>query len=130
MKYVYKNVLLVNGLTSLRRYFSVIIKKEAEEDKIMFIMLCNFKLKPGTRTGLLEELKKHNLEAHLRQQPGNIEYSYLIPPEEENVLRLLEIWVDKESFDAHKNCEETALWRKLNAGLIIGKDNHGYCVTE
>lgn len=96
----------------------------------MYIMICNYKLKPGTRAGLLEAVQKHELEARLHSQPGNIEYSYLIPPQEEDVLRLLEIWTDKASFDAHKNCEATLLWRKLNKGLIIGKDNHGYCVRE
>lgn len=89
-------------------------------------MLCKYQLKPGTREGLLQKLKEQALEKQLRAQPGNIEYSYLVSPEEEDVLRILEVWEEKADFEAHKNCEATAMWRKLNAGLIVAKDNHGY----
>ena len=96
----------------------------------MYIVLCNYKLKPGSREELLNGVRKENLEARLHAQPGNIEYSFLIPPGQEDVLRIVEVWEKKEDFDAHKNCEATAAWRKLNAGLIEGMDNHRYQTAE
>ena len=96
----------------------------------MYIVLCNYRLKPGSREKLLKDVREENLEARLHAQPGNIEYGFLIPPGQEDVLRIVEVWEKKEDFDAHKNCEATAVWRKLNAGLIEGPDNHRYQTTQ
>lgn len=94
----------------------------------MYLFVCHYKLKPGTRDALLAAIKQEDLEARFHREPGNIEYSYLVPTNEDeaDVIRVLECWSDKDAFDAHKNCEATKVWRTLNDQYVIGKDNHGY----
>lgn len=94
----------------------------------MYVMTCYYKLKEGSRDALLTELKDHDLERRFRNEPGNIEYAYLIPVGETDVLRVLEVWEDEDSFEAHKTCEAAEVWGSLRPKYVIERDNRGYHV--
>lgn len=73
------------------------------DDKIFCYV--RYTVKPGQRQALMDGINEKKIQERYQAQPGNIEYSFYAPTNDENALFLVDIWEDQKTFDAHLNTD-------------------------
>ena len=64
-----------------------------------------YTVKDGHRKDLMDAINKKQIQERYQKQPGNIEYRFFAPTNDENSLYLVDIWEDQKTFDAHLNTD-------------------------
>ena len=49
----------------------------------------------------MDAINEKKIQERYQSQPGNIEYSFFAPTNNENYLYLVDIWENQKTFDAH-----------------------------
>ena len=65
-----------------------------------FVILVEFRLKPGTRDRFLDVARADAL-ASVRDEPGCRRFDLLVPEDDPDAVWLYEIYADADAFDAH-----------------------------
>lgn len=64
-----------------------------------------YTVKEGQRQAFIKGINEKQIQERYQKQPGNIEYSFYSPTNDENALYLVDIWEDQAAFDAHLNTD-------------------------
>ncbi|MBQ6361374.1 MAG: antibiotic biosynthesis monooxygenase [Lachnospiraceae bacterium] len=82
----------------------------------MYIIHVTYEVKDGMRDAFLKKLKKLGTAECSRAEEGNLDYTYYISPDREDIVFLTEVW---ESMDAQKAHTQTSHFKAL--GEIKGE---------
>ncbi|MBQ6663399.1 MAG: antibiotic biosynthesis monooxygenase [Firmicutes bacterium] len=73
----------------------------AQEFGSKIFCYVRYTTKEGKRPDLMAAINEKKIQERYQSQPGNIEYSFYAPTNDENALYLVDIWEDQATFDAH-----------------------------
>ena len=68
----------------------------------MLVVTCVYKIKPGMRDEFMKIIHDDGILAETLKEKGNIGYAYYYPAENETDVFIMEQWVDRDSWEAHK----------------------------
>ena len=95
----------------------------------MLIVAGEFRMQPGTRDRFFEAVAPM-VEATLTE-PGCLSYAFTPDPNDDDVVRLWELWDDEEALAGHFASEHMAAWRQRAADLpVVGRDVNKYTVSD
>jgi quinol monooxygenase YgiN len=73
---------------------------------------------PGQRDRVVTLLLAH--KARLKDEPGTMQFDVLLPREDDNKVRLYEMYRDAAAFEVHLNGLSLAQWKEDTAGMVVG----------
>jgi quinol monooxygenase YgiN len=95
----------------------------------MLIVAGEIRMQSGTRDQFLTAVKP--LVAATLLEDGCHTYAFSPDPDDDDLIRLYELWDDEASLAAHLASEHIAEWRTTSASLpILSADIVKYTVTE
>jgi len=65
-------------------------------------IVATLEVTPGRRDQLLPLLMAHRSRC-LTEEPGTLQFEWLLPHDDENKVLIYEVYVDEEAFQAHGN---------------------------
>jgi len=87
---------------------------------MLFVVVVEFHLKPGTRSQF-RSLIDANADASVKNEPGCLQFDVLEPEGEGDRVMLHEIDSDKAAFDAHLRTEHFQTFASASEALCLGK---------
>jgi (4S)-4-hydroxy-5-phosphonooxypentane-2,3-dione isomerase len=84
-----------------------------------FVILAEFRLKPGRRQRFLEVVRADAL-ASVRDEPGCRRFDLLIPEDEPDTVWLHEVYDSKAAFDAHLETPHFKAFDRDSKELVAG----------
>ena len=95
----------------------------------MLIIAGEFRMQPGTRHRFFEAVAPM-VEATLTE-PGCRAYAFTPDPDDDDLVRLWELWNDEDALAGHFSSEHMAAWRERAAVLpVVSRDVNKYTVTD
>jgi quinol monooxygenase YgiN len=95
----------------------------------MLIVAGEIRVQAGTRDQFITAVRP--LVAATLLEEGCHTYAFTPDPDDDDLLRLYELWDDEPSLAAHLGSEHIAEWRAVSAVLpILSADIMKYTVTE
>lgn len=82
-----------------------------------FVVLVEFRLKPGTRDRFIE-VAKADAEASVRDEPGCRRFDLLLLEDEPDMVWLYEIYADRAAFDAHLETPHLKRFQEDNQAFV------------
>ena len=73
----------------------------AQEFGSKIFCYVRYTVKDGKLRELMDAINEKQIQERYQKQPGNIEYSFYAPTNNEKYLYLVDIWEDQAAFDAH-----------------------------
>ena len=64
---------------------------------------------------MIHEMHTMHIQERYEAQPGNLAFDFSIPVTRNDRMCLVDIWKDRESFEAHLNCDVTQDWTDIKA---------------
>jgi quinol monooxygenase YgiN len=116
------------------KYFSV-IKAESYEraiSKMNKLILVNvrYTIKPGKRDEFLEKVIQQGIIRKSKEEPGNVKYEYYIPVGSENVLFLMEMWVNSATQIVHGKTEHYQRLQVLKEEYVTDVTIEKYSISQ
>lgn len=116
------------------KYFAVIKAESYEEaiSKMNRLILVNVKytVKAGKRDEFLEKVTGEGIIRDSKAEPGNFKYEYYIPADSQNVLFLMEMWVNSEAPISHMKTEHYQKLQALKQEYITNVTIEKYGITQ
>jgi quinol monooxygenase YgiN len=95
----------------------------------MLIIAGEFRMQPGTRDRFFESVAPM-VEATLTE-PGCRSYAFTPDPNDDDLIRLWELWDDEEALAGHFTSAHMAAWRERAADLpVVSRDVNKYTVAD
>lgn len=95
----------------------------------MLIIAGEIRMQPGTRHQFFEAVAPM-VEASVAE-PGCRAYAFTPDPNDDDLIRLWELWDDDAALAAHASSEHMAAWRERGRDLpVASRDLHVYTVTN
>lgn len=95
----------------------------------MLIIAGEFRMQPGTRDRFFEAVAPM-VEATLTE-PGCLAYAFTPDPNDDDLVRLWELWDDEEALAGHFASEHMAAWRQRAADLpVVSRKVNKYTVSD
>ena len=115
------------------KYFAVVNVASFEQavSTIHNRILVNVKytIEPGKRDEFLKKVTEQEIIIDSRAEPGNYQYEYYKPIDSENVLFLMEMWVNSEAQAAHGKTKHYQRLQALKKEYVTGVTIEKYIVT-
>ncbi len=84
---------------------------------------------PGRMDELMPLLMAHRARC-LKDEPGTLQFDFLIPRDDKTKVLLIEIYKDEEAFQAHWNGKSMATFREQSAGMVAKMSGTGGTLAE
>jgi len=95
----------------------------------MLIIAGEFRMQPGTRDQFFEAVAPM-VEASLTER-GCRAYAFTPDLDDDDLIRLWEVWHDEEALAGHFESEHMAVWQERYAALpLVSRDVNKYTVTD
>ncbi len=95
----------------------------------MLIVAGEIRMQPGTRGQFFEAVAP--MVAATLQEPGCHRYAFTPDPDDDDLIRLFELWDDADALDGHMASPHMATWRARGATLpVASRDLHVYEVAS
>ena len=72
---------------------------------------------PGRMDDLMPLLMAHRARC-LKDEPGTLQFDFLIPGDDKAKVLLIEVYKDEDAFKAHCNGASMATFREQSAGMV------------
>jgi quinol monooxygenase YgiN len=82
-----------------------------------FGIIATIEVAPGRMDELLPLLMAHRARC-LKDEPGTLQFDFLIPPDDKAKVLLIEVYKDEDAFKAHWNGASMATYREQSAGMV------------
>lgn len=92
----------------------------------MVIYINKYKIRQGSITQMINELRESGAGDIFRKQPGCVMFAYSADVEEADVLYLTDVWETEEAFQGHLKCAGIPVWHEIRDKYVIGKDSRRY----
>jgi quinol monooxygenase YgiN len=94
----------------------------------MLIVAGKIRMQPGTRDQFFEAVAP--MVAATLQEQGCNTYAFTPDPNDEQLIRLYELWDSEEALAIHMESTHMAEWRRRSANLpVTNRDLHVYTVS-
>ncbi len=95
----------------------------------MLIVAGEIRMQPGTRAQFFEAVAP--MVAATLEEPGCRAYAFTPDPDDDELIRLWELWDDQAALDGHVASQHMAEWRERGRDLpVIERDINKYTVIE
>ncbi len=94
-----------------------------------FVVLAQFRVKPGTRDQFVD-IAKIDAQASVANEPGCHRFDVLVPHDAPDRVMLYEIYENKAAFDAHLETPHLKAFRDGIADLVDDRDISMCDLTE
>jgi (4S)-4-hydroxy-5-phosphonooxypentane-2,3-dione isomerase len=93
--------------------------KEAKGDDAMpkLGIIATIEAIPGRMNELLPLLMQHR-ERCLKDEPGTLQFDFLLPRDDETKVLLIEVYEDEDAFKAHWSGPSMATYKEQSAGMV------------
>jgi quinol monooxygenase YgiN len=116
------------------KYFAVVKANSFEQavSKIYNRILVNvrYTIRPGKRDEFLEKVNEQGIIVDSRAEPGNYQYEYYKPVDSDNILFLMEMWVDSKAQEVHGKAEHYQRLQALKKEYVTDVAIQKYNVSE
>jgi quinol monooxygenase YgiN len=83
-----------------------------------FANVVTIEVVPGQRNQVVALLLAH--KARLKDEPGTLQFDVLLPRDDDNKVRLYELYRDAAAFEVHLKGPSLAQWKEDTAGMVVG----------
>jgi quinol monooxygenase YgiN len=84
---------------------------------------------PGRMDELMPVLMAHRARC-LKDEPGTLQFDFLISRDDKTKVLLIEIYRDEDAFQAHWNGPSMATFRQQSAGMVAKMSGTGGTLAE
>ena len=92
----------------------------------MYILHVTYELKEGMREEYLQKLHELKIAELTRQEKGNLDYTYYVSPDKENIVFLTEIWESAEDQKAHMQSPHLKMLAEIKPVYVQNTVLHCY----
>ena len=85
-----------------------------------------YKMAPGTRDAFLKDLLDNRISECAKAIPGCVQYQYMVPADNPDLLVLMEKWENEDARQIHMAAPHFAKIQELKGDRVIGWEMEEY----